>query len=130
MPPRTSTKSPASKKRAPNSARPATAAAVLTKLRALSTTKYRDGLPRFGIQGRPLGGSAPHGRARAKQCGRDRALAPHRGATGVPEARHVACMVADPALVTGKLADTWARDLNSWDICDNFAYGLMSDTRS
>src|SRR6185295_11266784 len=102
-------------KRAPTGTAPTTADAVLAKLRALSNKKYRDGMAHFGILGEPIGVSAPQMRGLARECGTNHELALELWATGVHEARHVACMVADPALVTGKLADVWARDLNSWD---------------
>jgi 3-methyladenine DNA glycosylase AlkD len=37
-------------------------------------------------------------------------------------------MVADRAKFTSKQADAWVRDIDSWDICDGFAYDLMSYT--
>jgi 3-methyladenine DNA glycosylase AlkD len=37
-------------------------------------------------------------------------------------------MVEEPARVTSKQADAWARDIDSWDLCDGFAYDLISYT--
>ena len=34
----------------------------------------------------------------------------------------------DAALVTSRQADLWARGIDSWDVCDGFAYDLMSRT--
>jgi 3-methyladenine DNA glycosylase AlkD len=40
----------------------------------------------------------------------------------------IAVMVEDPARVTSRQADAWARDIDSWDLCDGFAFDLMSRT--
>jgi len=41
----------------------------------------------------------------------------------------LALMLADPQRLTSADADRWARQLDSWDLCDGFAYDLMSRTR-
>jgi 3-methyladenine DNA glycosylase AlkD len=64
----------------------------------------------------------------AKEIGRNHALALELWETGQPEARRVATMIADPAKLTSAQADRWARGIDSWDLCDGFAYDLMSRT--
>ena len=102
---------------------------VLARIRAHASPSYAAGAAHFGIvtDGR-YGLSAPVMRKLAKEIGRNHELALELWLTGQPEARHIACMIADPAKLTSATADRWARDLNSWDICDNFAYDLMSRT--
>jgi 3-methyladenine DNA glycosylase AlkD len=106
-----------------------TAADVLAQLRSLADPSSVAGMARFGIatDGR-YGLSAPVMRKVAKEIGRNHALALELWQAGQPEARHIACMIADPEGLTSATADRWARDLDSWDICDNFAYALMSYT--
>jgi 3-methyladenine DNA glycosylase AlkD len=87
------------------------------------------GMARYGISTtNTLGISIPTLRATAKRCGRDHALAVALWESGIHEARHIAAMVEDPKTVTKKQLDAWARDLDSWDVCDGFAYGFVDKT--
>jgi 3-methyladenine DNA glycosylase AlkD len=38
--------------------------------------------------------------------------------TGIPDARIVASMVAEPQRLSSRQMDAWARGFNSWDVCD------------
>ena len=110
-------------------ARPTTTNELLTRIRALANPTYTSGAAHVGIvtHGR-YGLSVPVMRKLAKEIGRDHALALELWKSGQPEARHIACMIAEPSKLTSAQADRCARDLDSWDICDNFAYDLMSRT--
>ena len=77
------------------------------------------GMARFGIVGdNRLGLSMPAMRSIAKTLGQDHALATALWDTGIPDARIVAGMVAEPARLTSRQMDAWARDFASWDVCD------------
>ena len=77
------------------------------------------GMARFGINpARRLGLSMPAMRRIAKTLGRDQALALALWDTGIPDARIVAGMVAEPAKLSSRQMDAWAKDFNSWDVCD------------
>ncbi len=77
------------------------------------------GMARFGIDVRQrLGLSMPAMRRAAKTLGHDHALALELWNTGIPDARIVAGMVAEPARLSSRQMDAWARDFNSWDVCD------------
>lgn len=65
-----------------------------------------------------LGVSVPDIRALAKLAGRDHQLALALWNTGVHEARQLAAMVDDPALVSEAQMEEWAADFDSWDLCD------------
>ncbi len=65
-----------------------------------------------------LGVSVPDIRALAKLAGRDHALAQQLWDTGIPEARQLAAMVDDPALVTEAQMEEWVAAFDSWDLCD------------
>ncbi len=81
---------------------------------------------RFGIGGAGrLGVSMPVLRALGKEIGRDHPLALELWRTGVPEARILASLVADPARMTSAQADRWVRDLDSWDVCDQLCMNLL-----
>ena len=77
------------------------------------------GMARFGInpEGR-LGLSVPAMRRIAKTLGHDHVLALQLWDTGIPDARIVAGMVAEPAKLTSRQMDAWAKGFSSWDVCD------------
>jgi len=78
-----------------------------------------DGMARFGIVGDGrLGVSIPATRALARTLGRDHALAQALWDTGIPDARTLAGMVAEPAQLTSRQMDAWAKGFESWDVCD------------
>lgn len=56
----------------------------------------------------------------------DQELADALWETQIHEARIMASMLADPMAMTRAQLDVWARDLNSWDICDACALNLFS----
>lgn len=60
----------------------------------------------------------------------DQELADALWATQIHEARIMASMLADPAAMTRAQLDAWAKDLNSWDICDTCALNLFSRVKS
>lgn len=77
------------------------------------------GLARFGITGDGrLGLSVPAMRGIARTLGRDHALAQALWDTATPDARIVASMVADPALLTSRQMDAWVKGFAAWDVCD------------
>jgi 3-methyladenine DNA glycosylase AlkD len=85
------------------------------------------GMARFGInpEGR-LGLSVPAMRTIAKTLGREHALALALWDTGVPDARIVAAMVAEPQRLTARQMDAWASGFNSWDVCDQVCANVFS----
>jgi 3-methyladenine DNA glycosylase AlkD len=76
-------------------------------------------MQRFGIPiDNARGVSTPALKALARSIGRDHALAQRLWASGVFEARAVAAMIDEPEKVTKRQMEDWARDLDSWGICD------------
>jgi 3-methyladenine DNA glycosylase AlkD len=77
------------------------------------------GMARFGINAdNRLGLSVPAMRRIARTQGHDHDLAMALWHTGIPEARIVAGMVAEPARLTSRQMDAWAKGFASWDVCD------------
>jgi len=77
------------------------------------------GMARFGINPeRRLGLSMPAMRRIAKTLGRDHDLALALWETGIPDARIVAGMLAEPCKLTSAKMDDWVKGLASWDVCD------------
>jgi 3-methyladenine DNA glycosylase AlkD len=76
-------------------------------------------MARYGINteracGVPL--SALRGFAKGRK--RDHVLAAQLWATGIREGRLLAVLVEDPRQVTPEQMDAWAKDFDSWDLCD------------
>ncbi len=93
--------------------------ALIERMAQLGSRRSVEKLSYWGIQApRACGLSAPQMHALARQSGRDHALALELWHSGVHEARHIAAMVADPALVTESLMEEWAGDFASWDVVD------------
>jgi 3-methyladenine DNA glycosylase AlkD len=86
-------------------------------------------MARFGINPEnTYGVSIPNLRKMAKEVGKDHGLAQELWASGVHEARILAGMVDDPALVTAEQMDAWVKDFDSWDVCDQVCMNLFDKT--
>ncbi len=104
-------------------------AAILAELRDMGSERDRAGMARYGINvENAFGVSVSELRKVAKRLGTDHNLAVALWATGNHEARLLACFVDDPAAVTAEQADAWARDFDSWDICDQATTSLFDLT--
>jgi 3-methyladenine DNA glycosylase AlkD len=99
---------------------------AVAELRRRADPSRKPGMARVGIDvSRALGASIPDVRAVAKRCGTDHDLALELWLTGIHEARILAALVADPAMLTEAQMERWVVDLSSWDLCD-FAADLFS----
>jgi 3-methyladenine DNA glycosylase AlkD len=99
---------------------------VIKKLEALGTPENVAGMERFGIKPEhALGVTMPNIRKLASEAGRDHALALRLWGSGFNEARILASLVEDPALVTEEQAESWVSDFNSWDVCDQVCMNLF-----
>jgi 3-methyladenine DNA glycosylase AlkD len=104
--------------------------AILADLRAIGSERNRAGMARYGINvDNAFGVSVYELRKVAKHFGTDHDLALALWATGNHEARLLACFVDDPASVTEGQMDAWARDFDSWDICDQATTSLFDLTK-
>ena len=103
--------------------------ALLAHMEQIGSLRNAERLSYWGIQAaRSYGLSAPQMHALAREAGRDHALALELWTCGVHEGHHIAAMVADPARVTEKLMDSWARDFASWDVVDTCCCYLFIQT--
>ena len=92
---------------------------VLSQLHRLANPAVVKGAERFGIRGvKMLGISAPRIRALAKSIGTDQKLSLALWRTGFLEARALAAMIGDPALVSKSQMEHWVRDFDNWGVCD------------
>jgi 3-methyladenine DNA glycosylase AlkD len=86
-------------------------------------------MARFGIAtDRALGVRIPDLRRLAREIGRDHGLALRLWRSGVHEARILASMIDDPARVTERQMEAWARSFDSWDLCDQVCGNLFDRT--
>jgi 3-methyladenine DNA glycosylase AlkD len=99
---------------------------VMAQLEAHAEPGAREGMARFGMTTEHrLGVKVPEIRRLAKTLGRDHALAFGLWDTGVADARILASMVADPAVMTGGEIEAWVAELDSWDVCDQVCMNLF-----
>jgi 3-methyladenine DNA glycosylase AlkD len=102
---------------------------VLDTLEKLGDPRNVAGMARFGIKPSVvLGVPKPALRRLARDLGRDHALAQELWASDVHEARLLASMIDDPAEVTQEQMDTWAKDFDNWDTCDQCCMNLFWKT--
>ena len=98
---------------------------VLAWLEKKGTKKTREAMPRYGIVAkRAFGVSMGALLTLKKKIGTDHALANELWASGVYEARLLAPLVGDPALVTKGEMDRWARSFENWADTDTVCFKL------
>jgi 3-methyladenine DNA glycosylase AlkD len=102
---------------------------VINELRTAANPANLAGMQRFGIDTtHAFGIPIPVLRTLAKKIKRNHPLALELWQTGFHEARILASMIDDPALVTAAQIDTWTSDFNSWDVCDQVCGNLFDRT--
>lgn len=102
---------------------------VLCKLKSMGNAENRAGMARFGISSvNTLGVSVKDLRKLAKQIGPSHDMAVNLWQTGIHEARIISGLVDVPGLVTETQMDEWARDFDSWDVCDLCCMNLFRKT--
>lgn len=103
--------------------------AILERLRSLGDPRNCEGMGRFGINvEKAYGVSMPALRKLAKELGRDHELASDLWDSQIHEARILACLIDDPKLVTEAQMDSWVKDFDSWDVCDQCCMNLFDKT--
>jgi 3-methyladenine DNA glycosylase AlkD len=102
---------------------------ILAALQAHANPANVAGMARYGINTHgTLGVPVVELRRLAKVIGRDHALALALWESGIHEARILATIIDDPALVTKRQMEHWARDFDSWDVCDQACHNVFRDT--
>jgi 3-methyladenine DNA glycosylase AlkD len=106
------------------------AQALLRQLKALSNPKNVEGMARFGINPKnTLGVSIPTLRRIARSIGHDHELALRLWESGIHEARILAAMIDIPNRVHERQMESWVKDFDSWDVCDQCCSNLFDKTR-
>jgi 3-methyladenine DNA glycosylase AlkD len=103
---------------------------ILKKLKSSSNPKNVEGMARFGINpNNTYGVSIPILRKLAKDIGKNHELAQQLWASRIHEARILAAMIDIPSNVNEKQMDSWAKDFDSWDVCDQVCMNLFDKTK-
>jgi 3-methyladenine DNA glycosylase AlkD len=103
---------------------------LIKKLKSLSNPEAVSGMARFGINPKNTYGiPIPVLRKMAKEIGKNHLLAQKLWSSGVHEARILAGMIDLPEEVTEKQMERWARDLDSWGVCDQVCSNLLDRTK-
>ena len=99
---------------------------VLKQLESKSRRDQLGGMARYGmnIENR-LGVSIPELRKMAKTIGKDHTLALDLWKTGIADAKILAAMVDDPALLEDEQMESWVADIDSWDVGDQVCMNLF-----
>ena len=102
---------------------------ILARLKALSNPKAVEGMARYGINPENTYGiSIPNLRKIARETGKNHALAQELWASGIHEARILASMIDDPKIATEEQLESWVKDFDSWDVCDQCCMNLFQKT--
>ena len=103
---------------------------IIKKFESLSDPEAVKGMARFGINpGNTYGVSIPNLRKIARETGKDHALAQQLWTSGIHEARILASMVDEPEKVTEAQMESWVKDFDSWDVCDQCCSNLFDKTK-
>lgn len=99
---------------------------AMAALRSAATAHDLANLDRFGIVApTALGVSMANMQKIAKRLGHDHDLAAALWATGVYEARMLACLVDDVAQVSPEQMDAWRAEFDNWAIVDTACFKLF-----
>ena len=103
---------------------------ILKRLKSLSNPKAIEGMARFGITPEKVYGvSIPILRKMAREIGKNHGLAQQLWASGIRETRILASMIDDPKMVTEEQMESWVREFDSWDTCDQCCQNLFEKTK-
>ena len=102
---------------------------IINKLKSFENPENVKGMARYGINpNNNLGISIYKLRPIAKENGKDHNLALKLWESGIHDARLLACFIDEPDKVTAEQMDSWAKDFDSWDICDQACTSLFDLT--
>lgn len=102
---------------------------VIKQLKSMSNPKNVEGMARFGINPKNnLGISLYQLRPLAKSIGKNHTLALELWNSGIHDARLLAVLIEDSSKVSKDQMNSWAKDFDSWDICDQACTNLFDIT--
>jgi len=102
---------------------------IIGKLKSMSTPKNVEEMARFGINPKNnLGISISKLRPLAKEIGNNHELSLKLWNSGIHDARLLAVFVEDYKKVTENQMESWVKDFDSWDVCDQACTSLFDIT--
>lgn len=102
---------------------------ILYKLKQLGEKESVKKMTKYGITPEKIFGvRIPLLRALAKEIGTNHTLAFKLWNRGYRETRILASMIADPQKFTEEQMETWVKDFNYWEICDQCCINLFEKT--
>jgi 3-methyladenine DNA glycosylase AlkD len=102
---------------------------VIAELKSMGNGKSVVHMARYGIKpDRALGVTIPKLQGLAKKIGKDTGLAEQLWSSAIHEARILACMVAEPQQMSEDRLESWVKEFDSWDLCDQCCNRLFSKT--
>jgi 3-methyladenine DNA glycosylase AlkD len=103
---------------------------ILKKLKSQADPAAVQGMARFGIRARKVyGWPTPALRKLARQIGKNHALAQQLWSSGVHDARVLATLVAEADRLSEHQMERWAKDFDSWAVCDAACFNVFRYTR-
>jgi 3-methyladenine DNA glycosylase AlkD len=103
---------------------------IIAKLESMRDQKNVEGMARFGINPKNnLGIPIYKLRPLAKEIGKNHELSLKLWESGIHDARLLAVFVEDPKNVTEDQMELWAKDFDSWDVCDQACTSLFDRTQ-
>jgi len=95
------------------------ASEIIQKIKSLANPANMEGMARYGINvANAYGVSVYTLREIGKEIGKDHELALQLWASGIHEARLLACLIDRPDMITEEQLESWVKDFDSWDVCD------------
>ncbi len=102
---------------------------ILARLKTLADPRAVEGMARYGINPHnTYGVSIPNLRKIARETGINHALAQELWASDIHEARILASMIDDPSMATEEQLESWVKDFDSWDVCDQCCMNFFEKT--
>jgi 3-methyladenine DNA glycosylase AlkD len=102
---------------------------IITIIKKNGNPKNVEGMIRFGISSNnTYGVSMPFLRKFAKKIGKNHELSQQLWDSKIHEARILAALIDEPSKVTEKQMDSWVKDFDSWDVCDQVCMNLFDKT--
>ena len=102
---------------------------IINKLKSMSNPKNVEGMTKYGINPKNnLGISIYKLRPLAKEIGINHELSLKLWESGIHDAQLLAIFIANPVQVTEKQMDSWVKDFDSWDVCDQACTSLFDLT--
>lgn len=102
---------------------------IIAKIKSSHNPKAVAGMARYGINSNnTYGVSIPILRGMAKEIGKSHSLALQLWASGIHEARLLACFIDNPKQIDEDQMENWIQDFDSWDICDQCCGNLFDKT--